>query len=315
MIESSHSPAKPNRLLNNMPAIMVVLLLVDSLHFVFARLLLPHLPPTTSSFYYMTIATIEIALFAAVRRQIDWRVFRDNAKFFLIIGFLIASATAMSFAAVIYIDPGTASMVARINTLFALGFGILWLKERLVRGEKIGAVIAVVGVFVVSFQPGDPSGVLWLGVLLVLGASFTYALHAAIVKRHGGAIDFTNFFLFRMLASILFLLIFAVGRGEMAWPSGAYVWWVLLLTATLNVTISRALYYLALRRYKLSILTILLTLSPVVTILWSWVLFGVWPSLQGLVGGTAVLMGVLLVTMTRRKKGSQLGPELENLGR
>ena len=287
-----------------MPAIMVILLLVDSLHFVFARALLPHLPPTTSSFYYMTIATIEIALFAAVRRRIDWRVFRDNAKFFLIIGFLIATATTLSFAAVTYIDPGTASMVARINTLFALAFGILWLKERLARGEKIGAVIAIIGVFVVSFQPGEASGVLWLGVLLVLGASFTYALHAAIVKRHGGEIDFLNFFLFRMMTSILFLLIFAVGRGEMVWPKGPYVWWVLLLAATLNVTVSRSLYYLALRRYKLSILTILLTLSPVVTILWSWVLFGVWPSLQGLVGGTAVLAGVILVTMTRRKKDS-----------
>ena len=306
MIESTHSPAKPGHLLTSMPAIMVVLLLVDSLHFVFARLLLPHLTPTTSSFYYMTIATVEIALFAAVRRQINWRVFRDNAKFFLTIGFLIASATALSFTAVTYIDPGTASMVARINTLFALGFGILWLKERLVRGEKIGAVIAVVGVFVVSFQPGDTSGVLWLGVLLVLSASFTYALHAAIVKRHGQAIDFTNFFLFRMMASILFLLIFAVGRGEMVWPTGVRVWWILLLAGTVNVTVSRSLYYLALRRYKLSILTILLTLSPVVTILWSWVLFGVWPSLQGLVGGTAVIAGVILVTMSRRKKGSPL---------
>ncbi len=304
MIESTRSPAKPGHLLTSMPAIMVVLLLVDSLHFVFARLLLPYLPPTASSFYYMAIATIEIALFAAARRQIDWRVFRDNAKFFLIIGFLIASATALSFAAVTYIDPGTASMVARINTLFALAFGILWLKERLTRGEKIGAVIAIIGVFVVSFQPGDTSGVLWLGVLLVLGASFTYALHAAIVKRRGGDMDFLNFFLFRMATSILFLLIFAVGRGEMVWPSGAYVWWILLLTATLNVTVSRALYYLALRRYKLSILTILLTLSPVVTILWSWALFGVWPSLQGFVGGTAVLAGVILVTMTRRKKNS-----------
>ncbi len=302
MIKSTRNPVKPGSLLTSMPAIMVVLLLIDSLHFVFARLLLPYLPPTTSSFYYMTIATIEIALFAAVRRQIDWRVFRDNAKFFLIIGFLIASATALSFTAVTYIDPGTASMVARINTLFALGFGILWLKERLTRGEKIGAVIAVAGVFVVSFQPGDTSGVLWLGVLLVLAASFTYALHAAIVKRQGGEIDFTNFFLFRMMASILFLLIFAVGRGEMVWPAGAHVWWILLLAGTVNVTVSRALYYLALRRYKLSILTILLTLSPVVTILWSWLLFGVWPSLQGLVGGTAVLLGVILVTMTRRQK-------------
>ena len=88
-------------------------------------------------------------------------------------------------------------------------------------------------------------------------------------------------------------------RGEMVWPRGE-VWWILLLAGTVNVTISRALYYIALRRFQLSILTILLTLSPVVTILWSLVLFKVWPSVQGLLGGTAVIIGVILVTLSRR---------------
>jgi drug/metabolite transporter (DMT)-like permease len=296
------SPASTNSFLNNGTAVMVVLLLVDSLHFVFARLLMPYLPATTSSFFYMAIATLQIALFAALRRQIDWRVFRDNAKFFLTIGFLIAFATAASYAAVTYIDPGTASMIARINTLFALGFGIFWLKEKLVGGEKIGAAIAVIGVFIIGFQSGGVNDQLWLGVLLVLGSSFTYALHAAIVKRQGGAIDFTNFFLFRMLSSIFFLLIFAVGRGEMRWPSGWEIWLLLIMTATLNVTISRGLYYVVLRRLDLSLLTILLTLSPVITIVWSLILFRELPSPQGFLGGTAVIAGVLLVTTSRRRK-------------
>ena len=47
-------------------ALVAVLLVVDSLHFVFARLLLPYLPPVSSSFYYMTIAMLQIALFAAL---------------------------------------------------------------------------------------------------------------------------------------------------------------------------------------------------------------------------------------------------------
>lgn len=281
---------------------MITLLLVDSLHYVFARLLIPYLPATTSSFFYMSIATIEIAIFAAVRHKIEWRIFWDNARFFLIIGFLIAFATAASFAAVTYIDPGTASMIARINTLFALGFGILWLKEKLVRGEKIGAAIAIVGVFVISFQRGELGNQVWLGALLVLGSSFTYALHSAIVKKQGSDIEFTNFFLFRMVTSIFFLFLFSVGRREMVWPTGWNVWFILLLTATFNVVISRGLFYVALRRLDLSILTILLTLSPVITIMWSFILFGVMPSLQGLLGGTAVIAGVLLVTMSRQRK-------------
>lgn len=295
------SSAADNRFLNNSMAVLIILLLVDSLHFVFARLLIPYLPATTSSFFYMGIATLEIAIFATIRRQIDWRIFWDNAKFFLVIGFLIAFATAASFAAVTYIDPGTASMIARINTLFALGFGILWLKEKMVRGEKIGAIIAIVGVFVISFQQGEIGDQVWLGALLVLGSSFTYALHSAIVKKQGGDLDFTNFFLFRMLTSIFFLFLFSVGRGEMVWPSGWLVWVILILAGTINVVISRGLFYMALRRLNLSLLTILLTLSPVITIGWSLVLFGQLPTLQGLLGGTAVITGVLLVTISKNK--------------
>ncbi len=247
----------------------------------------------------MAIAMLLIALYAGVRRQINWRVFRDNAKFFLVIGFLIAIATSISFAAVSYIDPGTASMVARMGTVFALGFSIFWLKERFVRGQQIGAVVAVIGVFVISFQLGDTTGVLWLGTLLVLISNFSYALHAAIVKKNGQDIDFTNFLLFRMVTSVLFLFVFAVGRGEMVWPTGQQVWWILLLTAVVNVVISRSLYYMSLRHYNLSFLTILLTITPVLTILWSILLFGEQPSLQGLLGGMAVIVGVFLVNKSK----------------
>lgn len=296
MTNSPHNPARAAR----QAALVSVLLIADSLHYVFARLLLPYLPPLSSSFYYMTLALLQIALFAAVRRQIDWRVFWDNARFFLIIGFLIAIATSMSYAAVIYIDPGTASLIARTGTIFALGFGVLWLKERLLRGQKIGAALAVVGVFIISFQPGGENTLLWLGTLLVLVSTFSYQLHAAIVKRQGGELDFTNFFLFRMAATCLFLFFFALGSGELAWPTGIDVWLILLVTATVNVTISRSLYYLVLRRFKLSIFTILLTLSPVITILWSVALFGERPTPQSLVGGAAVILGVILVTASQR---------------
>jgi drug/metabolite transporter (DMT)-like permease len=283
------------------PALVAALLIADSLHFVFGRSLAPYLPPVASSFYYMSLALTQIALFAALRREIDFSVLRDNWRFFTLIGFLIAVATSASYAAVFYIDPGTAALLAQTGILFSLAFGILWLKEKLVGGEKIGSALAVVGVVIISFQPGFGSSGIWLGTLLVLTSTFTYALHAAVVKREGGGIDFINFFLFRMLASCFFLFLFTVARGELVWPSGREVWLILLLAATVNVTISRALYYIVLRRIDLTILTILLTLSPVITIIWSVLLFQERPSLQGLIGGTAVILGVIIVTFSKRK--------------
>ena len=49
----------------------------------------------------------------------------------------------------------------------------------------------------------------------------------------------------------------------------------------------------------MSLLTILLTLTPVVTWLWSIVAFGGRPAVVEIIGGVATLAGVLLVTASR----------------
>jgi drug/metabolite transporter (DMT)-like permease len=127
-----------------------------------------------------------------------------------------------------------------------------------------------------------------------------YALHAAIVKRHGGELEFRNFFLWRVASTTGFLLIFTTVRGQLVWPS-RQAWIILILAGTIDVVISRALYYLALRRLRMSFHTVILTLSPVITILWSIALFGELPTLQGLVGGAAVLTGVAIITAGRSR--------------
>ena len=281
----------------NAPLVIAILLLVDSLHFVFARLLLPYLPGGTSAFYVLAIATLQVFIFLGLRRRIRFSVFRSNLRFFLAIGLLVATSTTFNYVAVGYIDPGTASLLAQSATVFALGFSIFWLREKLTGLEIIGALIALIGVFVISFQPGD---YLRLGSLLVLASAFMYALHAAIVKRHGGQMDFSNFFLFRVASVTGFLLLFTSIRGQLIWPSWE-AWRFLILAGTVDVVFSRVLYYLALRRLQMSFHTIILTLSPVITIIWSLILFSEKPTAQSFVGGAAVILGVVIVTWGKSK--------------
>lgn len=276
------------------PRLLVPLLLVvDSLHYVFARLLLPHLPPSASGFYVMALSALPVLAFNRGRFRLD--MLRRHLVFFLSIGFLVAVSTNLGFAAVRFIDPGTASLLSRMALVFGLGFGLIWLGERLRAWEVVGAVLAIGGVMIVSFQPGE---YLRFGSLLILAGTFLYALHAALVKRYGGHIAFLDFFLFRLVSTAGFLLLLAVGQGALMWP-GLAGWLVVAATAVVDVVISRALYYLALRRLDMSFHTIILTVSPIVTMAWSFALFGSRPSPQEAIGGAAVLAGVLLVTASR----------------
>ncbi|MFZ0545761.1 MAG: DMT family transporter [Candidatus Promineifilaceae bacterium] len=282
------------------PLVIAILLVVDSLHFVFARLLHPYLPGGTAAMYVLGFAALEVTLFLGIRGRIQPTVFRQHAWFFLTIGFLVATATTLNYIAIGFVDPGTASLLAQMSTVFALGMGLFWLREKLTAVELLGALVALVGVFIISFQPTE--GLFRIGSFMVLGSAFLYALHTAVVKRFGEAMDFSNFFLFRVVSTAAFLLLFTTVRGQLLLPPKPAAWFFLILTGTVDVVISRVLYYLALRRLRLSYHTILLTLSPVITILWSLALFQDRPKLQGLLGGAAVILGVLIVTVQRAKQ-------------
>jgi drug/metabolite transporter (DMT)-like permease len=289
-----------SRLADNGPLLVFVLLMVDSLHFVFARLLLPHISPGVSAMYVLAIATLQVGLFGLIRGRLHFKVLGKYLGFFLAIGFLVAASTNINFEAVAFIDPGTAALLAETYILYGVLFGVFWLGDRLTLTQIAGGLVALAGVFIISFQPGD---YVRIGSLLVLGAAFIYALHAAIAKRYTGQIEFLDFFFFRLLCTTGFLLFFAFSRRALAWPS-ANAWLLLVLVGTVDVVVSRTLYYVALRRFKMSIHSIVLTLSPVVAICWTLLLFGTFPNSQQLVGGVGVLLGVLIVTISQVQRNA-----------
>ncbi|MBN1262677.1 MAG: DMT family transporter [Anaerolineae bacterium] len=273
-------------------AILVVLVGIDSLHFVFARLLLPHIPPTSSAFYVLAIGTLEVVALALIRRRLDFKVLRDNWIFFLGIGVLVSVSMRINYQAVEFVDPGAATLLSKASIIFGLGLSLFWLKERLAPVQGVGALVAIAGVLIITFQPGD---YFRLGSLLILASAFMYALHAALVKRYGEQLDLLTFFAFRMLCTMVLLLVFALAGGRLVWPAGP-TWLLILLAGTLDIAISRLLYYLVLRRFTMSLHTIILMLSPAVAVGWSWLLFGSIPTWQEAIGGLAVLAGVAIVT-------------------
>jgi O-acetylserine/cysteine efflux transporter len=269
------------------------LLLVDSLYFIFARLLLSLLPPAAGGMYMMLVGAAAIAVL--MRGRIDGRVLRRHPWFFLAIGLLVGVNTNLGFVAMAYVDPGTAALLSRTSILFGVGLGVTWLGERLTRLEAAGAAVAVAGVVAISAQPGD---YLRWGAVLVVVATFLYALHSAIVKRFGADIPFAEFMFFRVSSTGAVLALLTAVQGALVWP-GLSTWGWLIVAGAVNVVISRGLYYLALRRLDMSLLTIVLTLTPVLTWLFSVALFGGRPTAQELAGGVATLAGVTAVTASR----------------
>ncbi len=276
---------------------------MDSLHFVFARLLLPHANPFLSALFVMGIGTLEVGIFGLVTGRLGLAVFTRHWRFFLAIGFCIGVSTAISYSAVALIDPGTASILGKTSIVFGVALGIFWLGDRFSPVQAAGAAVALVGLVIVTFQPGD---YLRVGSLLIVFSTLLYSVHTALTKRYGGGMDMLNFFFYRLLLTSLFLFAIAAVQGELALPATPTAWGLLLLAGTVDVVISRTLYYTALRRLDMSVFSILLTAAPVAAILWSFLLFDIFPNPRQLLGGGVVLAGVLVVTaaplLARRRK-------------
>ncbi len=276
--------------------LIIALVIIDSVHFVFARLLLPHISPGVSVFYVMAVGTVQVGLYGVFCKRIQFRTLNKNVWFFLSIAVLIGVSTIINYEAVAFVDAGTASVLGKASILMSVGLGIFWLRERFTRLQSLGALLALTGVLVITFQPGD---YIRLGSLLILLSAFMYALHTAIVKRYGEEMDFLEFFFFRLFSTSAILFLIAVGRRALIWPD-PLTWALIVMTGTIDVVISRALFYFVLRRMTMSIHSIVLTLSPVVAILLAFLLFDTMPTFQQFIGGVGVIIGVFMVTLQRR---------------
>lgn len=290
------SLAQANRIQTNQIMLFAILLLIDSLHYVFAKMVQPLIAPPSSSFYVMAVATVEMAIYAGMTGKLRWQTFWKNRWFFIAIGTLIGLGTIISYVSVSFVNPGVAALLGKMGTVFVVLFGMLWLKESLNRWQLLGGFIAIAGASVIAFQPGE---FVLVGSLLVVLGTFLYAIHAVIVKRYGGDIEFVEFFFWRVAVTATMLLIFTVGAGRFVLPS-VQALPVLLLAGSIDVTLSRWLYYMTMRKLPVSLHAILLTLSPVAAILWTQIFFHTPPTFQQLTGGVLVIGGILLVTLKRK---------------
>jgi len=242
--------------------LIVSLLMIDSLHYVFARVVFPYIDPGLGAFYVIAFAALEIGLLGLVRRRLRLAPLLRQWPTFLAIGLCVAVSTNLNYFAMAYIDPGVAALVGKMTVLFSLGFGLFWLGDRFSLGQGVGSAIAVIGLAVISFQPGDYLG---LGTLMILLSTFIYALHAALTKRYMGEMDLLNFFFYRLLLTAAFLALFNLARGEMALPSRE-AFPILLLVATVDVVISRLLYYRTLRKLDMSVFAVALAATLVLAL-------------------------------------------------
>lgn len=213
-------------------------------------------------------------------------------------GYLAGFASAISFGV-------PTGLVALITDMLPLAVAFLsWpiLGQALTLRQWTGSVIGLAGVLIASGWSLDMGDVpLWAYGLPVLG-TLSLALATLLQKRSPtSTMPVYQSLCIQCLSAAAIFALFAWHEGGVlpvldAGFIGGILWLVFVATFA-----AWSLYYLALRKSSPARVTAILYLSPPVTMIWAWVMFGE-PLSWGIAAGLAVsLLGIIIVASPQKK--------------
>ncbi|UCF63049.1 MAG: DMT family transporter [bacterium] len=205
-----------------------------------------------------------------------------------------------------YTSPALVSIIIATIPVFSLVFAYWILDEKVNLIALLGIFLSLLGVYgVVSIQQKSALAPLpLLGNILALGAAISAGFYNVLCRKLTQSYSpWTITFYQAVVASIVFLpLTFFEGgiSNIVGWNKS-----VLISILYLSLGSSVLAYYLlnySLRHLPTHKVAIFANLIPVVTVFWSWVIYGEWLGLRQLLGALVVILGVYLTYYRFKRK-------------
>ncbi len=249
------------------------------------------------------------ALAAAL--NVGWLFYRRHNRFLrvltgaqkrvlLLLGVLEIITTSFFFLAIQIIpDPAVTGFMGNLYPVILTGMGVFFLKEKFSLMETVGAGLALVGAFVVSYQGGARLSELFIpGAGVVLLNAIFAAIASVVVKLNvrnmTPEIINTNRSVWLLGFSVLLVLFF---RPSLAIPLSALS--NIAIGAFLGPFVALLLIYYSFHYIEVSKSSIVQSTKVVFVLIGSVLYFGSFPALHQLLGGLLTLIGVLLISAAK----------------
>ena len=266
---------------------------------VFARLVLDSVNVETMNVLFTAFASLCFVVAFGVFHKAAYvrSILRSWRSVGLMSLFSAAGSLLYTYGIFLY-GPVNAAFLVQFTAVFTILFGVIFFKERFTRLEVAGIVLAVVGVFVLAY--GNLSLEV-VSTLVLLGAALLFAsansLSKAYVKKvNPVALAGGN-------SIFMFLLIFTftvlTGKLETVFPSKTLVY--AFLGSITGVVLSFVLFFKALQVYAVSKTATIRTVEPFLTAIFSFIILALPTTVNQLLAGIMIVIGVAMLSLTRRK--------------
>lgn len=296
------SDLKPDKLPIKGYLFLVSTAFFTALSYAFGKSLDSNLDPETTTFFWFfgafVFAVILVPFLPSQQREL--RQIGKYKEIFIWSSVLTSVGAALWVISLWSIGPALTSFLMKGQTLFSLILGVLFLGERLNKGESIGIIITIAGGIVVAYQRDY---YLIYGTITALTAAFLYSFLSFKVKQIAQNLNMLMVATLRTLGVSIVLFIYLVATGTFASPT----WKEIIIMAfggTTGAYIAKACQFHSIKLLDVSRSTAVMPMESIFVVLLSYFLFDDIPPVIKLVGGAGIIIGVVFLVIFRgeRKK-------------
>ncbi len=200
-----------------------------------------------------------------------------------------------------FLSAPTDALLLNLVPLLVLAAGVIWLKELPTRLQLVGVIISVLGGFLFfssGLSAGEPLGLAIVAVGLLGNAAYGLLGRTLARERRVDTLSLTAIPL--ALGSLLLFPFALFIEGAPAFVPQA--WALVLLLAAINTALAYVLYNHALKVLAAFELSTILSMTPLITAFWNWLLLSEGLQSIQMIGMVVVIVGVALVQGSRHNE-------------
>ncbi len=251
--------------------------------------------------------SIAAMVMIAIRPKVALNFQAGDIKYGLAIGVVLAFGFITQ---TIGLDLTTASTSGFLTGLYVILTPILawlWLKKKINLRVGIGAILALIGIGVLSGAANDvefQTGQLWL-----IGCAFLYAIHILLLGKHGKGRNSYRFMMLQLMAVAIICWGFALADGYQG-PPNSGVWFAVLFTAIFSSVLAFWVQTWAQGFLDPARVALLITSEVVFSAVIAVVVGQEVATWAMLIGGSLLLTAMLIVEWPSKKNQIMLEPKL-----
>lgn len=245
-------------------------------------------------FWWFASAAFFLFVIILVRKDISFfDKVKGEVKTAAAIAFMGVITSVLFFSAFSLLEPSFYAFLIRLATVVTIVLGVVVLKEKFTRIELFGAAVALIGVFVLSYNPGN---FLTLGVLLGIAAALTIGVQDFVWKTMVKDVHPVTMNFYRTFASALAVLLYLLATKSFELVPLAQLP-LLLFGAFVSPVLGVFFLIKAMANLEVSKVVAIRTIEPFIVVIFAFLFFNALPDAKELVGGTMIVAGVSVMTL------------------